>query len=393
MTVNPAAPASAPFQAPSSSRPLRMALMVSGTGVNGVAVHVLLLTQYLLRRGHRVLLLHRPGAWIGDRPGLEGAEKYVTSFGRSPGELIRVTKRLNQFQPDVLHTHMSSAHTYGMLARILSRRPVVATAHSSSLQLHWWFNNLVIATSPDAERHHVQVNRVRRAAMRMIPSFIDTSRFPVITAEERARARDTLGLAQDAFVIGCVGDICERKRQIDMVRALANVLKHEPTARLVLVGGHFAEYYAELQSVAAELGVGDKIIAPGSRNDVAALLAALDVFALVSRKESSPLAVLEAMSRGLPVIATDVGMLADFVAEGVTGHIVQVGDVDAISRHLLAFAADPARRHRMGEDAQAAARANYDVGVLGPKTEAVLAEAAAIRNRPWLGFVAGLCGT
>ncbi|MCK7473548.1 MAG: glycosyltransferase family 4 protein [Rhodopseudomonas palustris] len=199
--------------------------MISGTGVNGVAVHCLLLTQYLLSRGHRVLLLHRPGAWIGDRPGLEGAEKFVTTFGRSPKELIRVTRRLNQFEPDVLHTHMSSAHTYGMLARILSRRPVVATAHSSSLQLHWWFNNFVIATSPDAEQHHITVNRVRRSAMRMIPSFIDTSRFPVIAPEERAAARDTLGIDQGAFVIGCVGDICERKRQIDMVRALAVVLQ------------------------------------------------------------------------------------------------------------------------------------------------------------------------
>lgn len=391
MTLDSAAPAPQPSPAP--GRPLRIALMISGTGVNGVAVHCLLLTQYLLRRGHRVLLLHRPDAWIGDRPGLEGAEKFVTTFGRSPKELIRVTRRLNQFEPDVLHTHMSSAHTYGMLARILSRRPVVATAHSSSLQLHWWFNNFVIATSPDAERHHVTVNRVRRSAMRMIPSFIDTSCFPVIAPEERAAARATLGIDQGAFVIGCVGDICERKRQIDMVRALAVVLRREPSARLLLVGGHFKDYYAELQQVAADLGVTDRIIAPGSRNDVAALLAALDVFALVSRKESSPLAVLEAMSRGLPVIATDVGMLADFVAEGTTGHIVKVSDVAAISNHLLAFAADPKRRQRMGDAAQLAARTRYDVAVLGPQTEQVLTEAAAIRNRPPFGFVAGLCGS
>ncbi|MCK7473549.1 MAG: glycosyltransferase family 4 protein [Rhodopseudomonas palustris] len=113
----------------------------------------------------------------------------------------------------------------------------------------------------------------------------------------------------------------------------------------------------------------------------------------MSRKESSPLAVLEAMSRGLPVIATDVGMLADFVAEGTTGHIVKVGDVEAISSHLLAFAADPERRQRMGDAAQLAARSRYDVAVLGPQTEQVLTEAAAIRNRPPFGFVAGLCGS
>ncbi|ABD88844.1 glycosyltransferase family 4 protein [Rhodopseudomonas palustris] len=384
MTVNPAALCPAP---------MRIALLISGTGVNGVAMHCLLLVQYLLSRGHRVLLLHRPGAWIGDRPGLEGAEIFVTSFGRSPGELIRVTKRLNAFQPDVLHTHMSSAHTYGMLARILSRRPVVATAHSTSLQLHWWFNNRVIATSPDAEAHHIKVNRVSRRAMRMIPSFIDTRSFPVIGDDERVAAREALGLPQDAFVIGCVGDICERKRQIDVVRALANVLKVEPRARLLLVGGRFKEYFDELSKVVEELGVASQLITTGSRNDVPALLAAMDAFVLASRKESSPLAVLEAMSRGLPVIASDVGMLADFVTENVTGHVVKVGDVDAISRHLIALAADPERRKAMGDAAQAAARTKYDMSVLAPQTEAVLREAAAIKNRPWLGFAAELCGT
>jgi glycosyltransferase involved in cell wall biosynthesis len=373
--------------------PLRIALLISGTGVNGVAVHCLLLIQYLLTRGHRVLLLHRPGAWIGERPGIEGAEKFETSFARSPGELIRVTRRLNQFQPDVLHTHMSSAHTYGMLARILSRRPVVATAHSSSLQLHWWFNNVVIATSPDAETHHLKVNRVSRKAMRMIPSFIDTRGFPVIAPEQRAAIRSDLGLAQDAFVIGCVGDIGPRKNQIDLVRALAQVIKAEPAAKLLLVGGQFTDYFAELQQVAAELGVASSIICTGSRNDVPALLAAMDVFVLASRKESSPLAVLEALSRGLPVIATDVGMLRDFIAENRTGHIVQVGDVDTIARLLIALAADPDKRSAMGDAAQATVRTHYDMAIVAPQVEHELVEAAKVRNRPLLGFVAHSLGS
>jgi glycosyltransferase involved in cell wall biosynthesis len=373
--------------------PLRIALLISGTGVNGVAVHCLLLIQYLLSRGHRVLLLHRPGAWIAERPGIEGAEKFATSFARSPGELIRVTKRLNQFQPDVLHTHMSSAHTYGMLARILSRRPVVATAHSSSLQLHWWFNNIVIATSPDAEAHHIKVNRVSRKAMRMVPSFIDTRRFPVITPDQRAAARTSLELPQNAFVIGCVGDIGPRKSQIDLVRALAQVIEAEPAAKLLLVGGQFTDYFMELQRVAVELGVASSIVCTGSRNDVPALLAAMDVFVLPSRKESSPLAVLEALSRGLPVIATDVGMLRDFIVEGRTGHIVEVGDVDAIARLLIVLAADPDRRSAMGEAAQAEVRSRYDMAIVAPQIEHELGAAAKLRNRPLLGFVARLCGS
>ncbi len=372
--------------------PLRIALLMSGTGVNGVAVHCLLLMRYLLGRGHRVLLLHRPDAWIAERPGIENAETFATSFSRSPRELIRVTRRLNRFAPDVVHTHMSSAHSYGMLARIFSRRPVVATAHSTSLQLHWWFNNTVIATSPDAQTHHVTVNRVSRQAIRMIPSFIDTAGFPAITAEDRAAARTALGLPQDAFVIGSVGDIGPRKQQIDQVRALAQVAKAEPAARLLLIGGQFKEYFDELQRVVTELGVASRVVATGSRNDVAALLAAMDVFVQSSRKESSPLAVLEALSRGLPVIATDVGMLSDFVGEGRTGYLVKVGDVDAIARRLIALAADPGKRRAIGDAAQRSVRAQYDMAIVAPQIERELRAAAQIRNRPLLGFVAPLCG-
>lgn len=380
MTVNPAPP-------------LRIAMMMSGTGVNGVAVHCLLLIPYLVARGHRVLLLHRPGAWIAQQPAIKGAEKFETSFSRSPGELIRVTKRLNAFQPDVLHTHMSSAHTYGMLARILSRRPIVATAHSTSLQLHWWFNNIVIATSPGAAEHHRKVNRVSAKAIRMIPNFIDTSAFPVIAADERYAARAALGLSPEAVVIGSVGDIQPRKRQIDQVRALAIVTKTLPHVKLVLAGAPHADYFAELMQTAEQLGVRSHLVLPGVQSDVPKLLAALDVFALSSGKETGPIAVLEAMARGLPIVATDVGLVSEFLQDGTSGHVVPVGDVDALAQRMLALAHDPVARALMGQAAAQAVRATYDIAAVAPRVEHELRAAAAIRNRPLLGFVAELCGT
>jgi glycosyltransferase involved in cell wall biosynthesis len=366
---------------------------MSGTGVNGVAVHCVMLIQFLLSRGHTVLLLHRPGAWIADRPGLAGAELFATSFARSPRELIRVTRRLNAFHPDVLHTHMSSAHTYGMLARILSRRPIVATAHSTSLQLHWWFNNVVIATSPAAAEHHQRVNRVSANAIRMIPNFIDTSAFPVITSDERRAARELLGITPDAFVIGSVGDISPRKRQIELVQTLAAVLPNVPEARLLLAGAPHQDYVDELMRTADRLGVRAHLVLPGARNDIPTLLAAFDLFALSSGKETGPIAVLEAMARALPVVATDCGMVAEFINEGISGHVVGVGDTAAMAQHIIALARDSQRRETIGHAAALAVRATYDIAALAPKIERELAEAAKIRNRPLLGFVAHNLGS
>jgi glycosyltransferase involved in cell wall biosynthesis len=367
-------------------------MLVSGTGINGAIVHSLLLMRFLASRGHSILLLHRPDAWIAAQPGLENVDRFATSFGRSPRELIRVTRTINTFDPQVLHTHMSSAHTYGMLTRILSRRPVVATAHSQSLQLHWCFNNIVIATSDAAADHHHRTNLVRRAALRTQPNFIDPKAFPVPSPVQRQAARASLGIADDAFVVGSVGFIDGRKNQIDLVHALGGLVRSVPNARLLLVGGHNTDYMADLLRIADALGVREHLVMTGVRTDIAHLLAAMDVYALVSRKESGPLSVLEAMATGLPVLATDVGMLPEFVRDGSGGHIVKVGDTHAMTEKLVALAQDSARRTAMGVAAHAIVTGDYSIDRIGPQTEAILAEAAAQRNRPLLGFVAGLVG-
>jgi L-malate glycosyltransferase len=367
-------------------------MMVSGPGINGAIIHALLLTRYLARRGHKVLLLHRPNAWIARQSGLNEVELFETSFGRSPRELIRVTRRINAFGAEVVHTHMSSAHTYGMLTRVLSRRPSVATAHSQSTQLHWRFNNIVIATSPGAAEHHRRRNLVARSALRLQPNFIETMKFPPASTSQRNAARKELGFADDAFVIGSVGFIDDRKNQLDLAQALGEVVRKAPQARLLLVGGEDPDYGAEIRRTAERLGVMERILFAGPREDIAHVLSAMDVFALVSRKETGPLAVLEAMSSGLPVLATNVGMLPDFVRNGEAGDVVDVGDVTAIANRLTTMALEPERRRAMGAAAQKIVREQYDVESAGPKIEAILAEAALIRNRPVLGFVAGLCG-
>jgi glycosyltransferase involved in cell wall biosynthesis len=371
---------------------LRIAMMVSGPGINGAIIHALLLTRYLSRRGHKILLLHRPDAWIARQSGLNEVELFETSFGRSPKELIRVTRRINRFGVEVVHTHMSSAHTYGMLTRILSRRPVAATAHSQSIQLHWRFNNIVIATSPGAAEHHRKRNFVPRAALRVQANFIETERFPPTTDATRRVARSEFGFAEDDFVIGSVGFVDDRKNQLDLAQALGDVVRNAPQAKLLLVGGEEPAYAAEIRRTAERLGITRNIVFTGPRQDIPHVLAAMDIFALVSRKETGPLAVLEAMSTGLPVLATSIGMLPDFVRNETAGSIVDVGDIAAIADRLTAMALDPGKRRTMGEAAQKIARDVYDVEIAGPRIEAILVEAARIKNRPLLGFVAGMCG-
>jgi glycosyltransferase involved in cell wall biosynthesis len=366
---------------------MRVAMMISGADVNGAVVHCLLLTRYLTGRGHRVLLLHRPQAWIARQAGLEGVELFETGFSRAPRELIRVARRLNDFDAEVVHTHMSSAHTYGALARVLTRRPVVATAHATHLQLHWPLNNLVIATSAEVTNYHRRVNLVRRDNIITIPNFIDQREFVPADAARKIAMRAKLDLPADAFVIGCVGDIGGRKRQADLVDALARLAPERPEARLLLAGGQVPRYTRRLRAAAAQAGVADKIQLIGQRADIADVLAALDVFVMASQKETGPIAVLEAMAMELPVISTDVGTVAEFVVDGTTGHVVEIGDTAAIARHVLALADNPAKRAAMGRAARARLLGQFTLEKLASRVEQALMEVAARGNRPPLAFI------
>jgi glycosyltransferase involved in cell wall biosynthesis len=176
------------------------------------------------------------------------------------------------------------------------------------------------------------------------------------------------------------------------VHALARVVEAVPDCKLVLAGLQHGEYFSELKQTAIRLGVMSHLVLPGNGANIRQLLAALDVFALSSQKETGPIAVLEAMACGLPVVATDVGMVRQFLRDGVSGHVVGIGDTEAMAQHIIALARDPMRRYATGIAAAEAVRAGYDVAALAPRIEHQLSAAAAIRNRPWLGFVAGLCG-
>jgi len=366
---------------------MRIAMMISGVAVCGAAVHCLTLTKYLVSRGHEVLLLYRPNSWVSMQPDLDNVERFETSFARRPKELIKVARRIAAFRADIIHTHMSSAHSYGMVARLFGALPVVATAHSFHFQLHWPLNHFVIATSSEASDYHRRYNLVPANAMRVIPNFIDTTRLSPATAAERHRARQALGLPPEAFVVGSVGHLIPRKRPADLVRGFAALAGAQQNALLLMVGGQSREAGNEVREAAESLGLSDRIIFAGERSDADQALVAMDVFALSSGRETGPIAVLEAMACGLPVVSTNVGTVAEFVIEGTTGFRVDVGDTAALGQRLVQLAENEPLRKALGASGREHVIRAFSIDAIAPRIEAVLEHATAVRNRPVFGFV------
>jgi glycosyltransferase involved in cell wall biosynthesis len=153
----------------------------------------------------------------------------------------------------------------------------------------------------------------------------------------------------DGPVIGTIGRLDHQKGLDLLLRALAEL----PGAGLSIVGD--GPERAELERLAAGLGVADRVRFEGWRADARRHLTAIDVFVLPSRFEGFPLAILEAMLAALPVVATSVGSVAESVADGDTGLLVAPEDPVALAGALRRLLADPGQRARMGAHGRARA--------------------------------------
>lgn len=190
--------------------------------------------------------------------------------------------------------------------------------------------------------------RITRDRVTVIPNGVDTERFAPLP--DTASVRAELGISPTAPVVGIVAALRPEKNHELFLHMAARVVRELPSARFLIVGnGPCCESIVRLTQ---QLGITDHIIFTGSRSDVPRVLAAMDVFALTSRMEANPLSILEAMSVGRPVVATNVGSIHEAVAEGQTGFLVTPGDAFQFADRVLRLLNDPLRSHAMGAAAR-----------------------------------------
>lgn len=162
---------------------------------------------------------------------------------------------------------------------------------------------------------------------------------------DRVELRERLGLLATDFVVGFVGRITYDKGVDQLINAFSRVT--DPRIRLLCIGE------PENEELAAQIGVlGDRVSVVGWTNDLWGHLSAMDVLCLPTLREGFPNVVLEASSVGMPTITTRATGAVDSVVDGVTGFLFDVGDTDALLRHIRTLADDDDLRERMGAAAR-----------------------------------------
>jgi len=274
---------------------------------------------------------------------------------RYPARLARCLRRLGA---DVLHAHNQTAFFYGVLAaKLAGVGRIVYTEHDRSFPspfavragdraLALLTHNL-FAVSDAIRRQLADTEGISRDRIAVAYNGVDGARFD--PGADPVAARTALDLPE-APTVGIVGRLSPEKNHALLFRALVRV----PEARLVVVGGGPMEQ--EVRAAAEQAGVIGRVTFTGPRDDVPRLLAAMDVLVLCSTTEGFPLAPIEGLAAGRPVIITDVGGCREILAGADVGRLIPSGDEEALAAEIRALLNDDALRRRMG----AAARAHFE---------------------------------
>lgn len=205
---------------------------------------------------------------------------------------------------------------------------------------------------------------------------------PRPAASTRAEVRERMGIPPDDRLILTVGRLQERKGYRTLLEAVPAIAERVPDAHFLWVGEGPLE--GQLRERVRKLGLEDRVLLAGRREDVPDLLAAADLFVLPSLVEGLPLAMLEAMGAGLPVVGTRVCGTSEVVRDGATGRLVEAGDACSLATAILEPLEDPRLAARWGAAGHSLAEREFCAGRMAKETAGIYDELLLVSRRPIL---------
>ncbi len=334
---------------------MKIVFLVRSLNYGGAERQLTLLSKGLRQRGHDVVVVvfYSGGPLEKELVDAQVRVRPLNKRGRWEvfGFLIRLIQVLREERPDILHGYLHDANLMTMIPKFLTLCTKVVwgvrCSHIDLRQYDWlaWVEfkvNCWLSILPDAIIANSHVGRDYHLALGypaektvVIPNGIDTERFRPNPLARR-RIREEWGIKEQEELIGLVGRLDPMKDHPVFIEAAALLAKRRSEIRFVCVGGGPDEYRAELQRHAKQLGLEDRLLWVGIREDMPAVYTALDIAVSSSYGEGFANVIGEAMACGVPCVVTNVGDSARVVAD--LGEVVPPKDPaalrDAIERLL-----------------------------------------------------------
>jgi glycosyltransferase involved in cell wall biosynthesis len=380
---------------------MKIARIIARLNVGGPARHVVWLTSALQNEHFQSVLLtgtvpegEEDMSWFAAENGVE--PRYIPEMSRelSAKDIVSLWKVYREFcreQPDIVHTHTAKAGTIGRVAGFFYRwltwktflgkpHPVkfIHTYHGHVFHSYYgrrktqFFlfiektlariasDKIIVISNQQFEEIHHQFGVGQTKQFKVIPLGIDLTHFEK-AEEKQALLRKEIGAKADEILVGLVGRLTEIKNHSLFLKIAKlyqeNKKENSPRIRFLIVGdGHLRE---PLEKEAVDLGITDTISFLGNRNDTDVVYAGLDIVALTSNNEGTPLSLIEAMANSRAVISTAVGGVIDLLGviksekEGFTvcerGLRIKPNDAESFYEGLIYLAKDEKLREETGK--------------------------------------------
>lgn len=271
---------------------------------------------------------------------------------------VRLRRLLKERRIHILHAHDNRSTVFGVpvaraagIRAIASRRwwddtrgPLWEAAFRTACQLA----DVTVTNSKRLAARIARTLPLPRSRVVVVRDFVNAAAFVPPPLEERRRLETLLGLREDQPTIGVVADLERCKGQAMLIRATALLKAEFPTLRTVFIGSGPCRF--ELERLVGELGLQDQVRFAGRLPNVPNPHHLLDISVLTSLNEGLPETLLDAMAASRPVVATDVGGVADAVVPGVTGLLVPPAEPAALAAALRELVLRPKQRGRMGSN-------------------------------------------
>ena len=369
--------------------PIRVGFVDHALQLGGAQKSLLELIAHLERdRFEPVVVCSRGASWL-DRPELAGVEtapvleaaplleRRRDDLGRSVvadlrdvlagGRLAaRLRRALAMLGVDLVHSNTLKAHLLSCVAARGARLPLIW--HVRDILQGRAARGWLLRAGRLARPRIIAISQAVAAQfagagleITLIHNGVPLDRFTAGPPPQQLRRR--LGLSSDDDVLCIVGRLTPWKGHLTLLEAVAAVAGGRPRVRLLVVGEvAFWEhsYEEELRAHAARLGIADRVLWLGFRDDIPDILRLCDVFVLPSVDEPFGRAIIEAMAVARPVVATRSGGVPEIVVDGETGLLVAPQDAAALADALRVLLSDPGRAGQMGERGMARAHERFD---------------------------------
>ena len=350
---------------------LRIIHVVSSLGVGGMERMLLQLASAQQSAGHQVAILALRGGPLQHEAATRSLRTHVLGGGRF-ARVVSASRVFLAAQPDIVHVHNPTSLHYAVLSKMTPRASIIVTLHGDQdtharlgSNFEWRLTSSAVVVSNAA----LTTLRLSRCAgpLTVIHNGIESTSIAASGTKARLENHDVLVGVMVARIDG-------RKGHGTLIRGLHD-LKNSGINIRVLVIGDGAER-GKVEQHARALALNEKHIQfLGRRSDIDDLLSAADFFVLPSDIEGLPMAILEAMAHGLPIVASNVGGIPEIIDDEREGLLFPAGDATALALAIRRLASDPFLRRRLGDAARQRVSAQFSLNAMVRKYDDVYADA------------------